>query len=202
MLNDPFSGGSMINWKYNLPITSSWFIHENDIGYCGKDSQNFILQWLDESTLNTMRLTFKLDERTKNYTLSAIEIDLPKALKNVSTKIDNENGENLKLLHHGDALSTPTGQSYRCDKVKLNLTSNWANTMGTMQFYNLQFEVFTPNQTHTFSKPFECIDDSKWNASNHSNSSQSHSITSSSTTLTPLAILVLPMLINIIAKYN
>lgn len=185
MLSDSFSGGSMINWKYYLPITSSWIIHENEIGYCGKDSQNFILQWLDESTLNTMRLTFKPDEKTKNYTLSAIEIDLPKALRKFSTKIDNENGENLKLLHHSVALSTPTGQSYRCEKVKLNLTTNWANTMGTVQFYNLQFEVFTPNQTHTFSKPFECIDDSKRNTSNHSNSSQGHSITNSSTKLTP-----------------
>lgn len=148
----------MINRKFYPPITSSWIIYEDDIGVCGKTYQNFILQWLEDNSINTMNFTFKLDDRIQNYALNKIEIDFPIASKRYPEDIEEEI---LKLYHYGDSLVTPRNHSYSCDDVKFILTSNREGTTGTLQFSNFQFEAFTPNQKYTFAEPIKCVSEDK-----------------------------------------
>lgn len=193
----------MINRKFYPPITSSWIIYEDDIGVCGKTYQNFIFQWLEDNSRNTMNFTFKLDERIQNYALNKIEIDFPIASKRFS---EDSEEETLKLYHYGDALVTPRNHSYSCDDVKFILTSNREGTIGTLQFLNFQFEAFTPNQKYTFAKPIKCVSEDKPTTKSSTqlqerNENQGENSCAKQSTLPPM-ILVTVLSIHVFSKYK
>lgn len=136
---------------YNIPSNT----YSNVSGSCGNDTsdQSIHIEWEDDSVFNTLNMTFKLDQHTKEYSLHKVAFGLKQAL------LPNAKNESeFKFYHVGNLFVTQQDRSYYCNRpqiVNLTSTENSTNVVGTVIFSKTLVEAYHKGE-NKWSSSIDC----------------------------------------------
>lgn len=139
----------------NLPSPGDRFVETK--GSCGNGTtdQNITIIWLsDDSSVNTLNLTFRLNSTSKPN-----EFSLYEAVFNLSSSVLPNNSTN-RFYHVGGFFETPISKSYHCTRVQiLNLTNSEdpkSVIAGTVSLSHVIMEAYRTDDNQNYSTSIDC----------------------------------------------